>query len=321
MKKIIDTDPAWAYVDWPKIPGYQAKKEKAKSKAKAGALSLVKRVAKSKKVHDKVKDFTKVQKIADDTYRITEDYVFNSYLFIGKHKALLVDTGLGYGNLKGVVKGLTDKPLTVVLTHGHFGTVGGASQFPSVLVGNEDLRMAKVFNKIDSKVLTVINKAGAKTNLEPTFEAFNKKKEEVEFDLGGRKIKALHVPSHTKGSFCYLDDKEKIAVIGDVAAPLGFNLLPGMVPLSAYCKALSDLNDKISDKKIYCTYFPLPISYDRYQGYKDLVYTASAYGNDTNNLVKFKKNDDWKHFQSFIYYGPRASRRDTKTLIKSIFKR
>ena len=317
MKRFIDTDPSWAYVDWPEIPGYKEKKAQIKSKARAKGTSFLKRVAKSEKVHKKIKNFTKVQKIADDTYRITEDYVFNSYLFIGKHKALLVDTGLGFGNVEGVVSELTNKPLTVALTHGHFGNVGGAGQFPKVLVSKDDLRMAKITNKIDRKIIELVKKDGPLLK-EPNFEIYDKKKEEIEFDLGGRKIIARHTPSHTKGSYCFFDEKEKIAIVGDVIAPLGFHLLPGMVTLSEYATELTSLNEKLKDKKVYCTYFPLPQSAERVSKYKDMVYTASAYGNDTNHLVKFKKDDDWKHPQFLIYYGPRALRRDFKTRVKSI---
>jgi glyoxylase-like metal-dependent hydrolase (beta-lactamase superfamily II) len=41
------------------------------------------------------------------------------YLVTGTRRAMLVDTGMGLGDLAGMVRGLTDLPLTVVNTHGH----------------------------------------------------------------------------------------------------------------------------------------------------------------------------------------------------------
>ncbi len=41
-------------------------------------------------------------------------------LVLGREKALLFDTMTGLGDLKGYVERLTDLPLTVVNSHGHF---------------------------------------------------------------------------------------------------------------------------------------------------------------------------------------------------------
>ena len=48
------------------------------------------------------------------------------YLVEGTEKAALIDTGYGVGNLKGYIKTLTEKPLIVLITHGHLDHVAGA---------------------------------------------------------------------------------------------------------------------------------------------------------------------------------------------------
>ena len=50
-------------------------------------------------------------------------------MIVGKEKAMLIDTGHGYGNLKQVVKSITDKPLYIVNTHGHLDHTSGNAQF------------------------------------------------------------------------------------------------------------------------------------------------------------------------------------------------
>ena len=56
---------------------------------------------------------------APDTYEIDEFDCASIFLFVGTERALLLDTGIGIGDLKGLVEGITDKPYDVVLTHGH----------------------------------------------------------------------------------------------------------------------------------------------------------------------------------------------------------
>lgn len=66
-----------------------------------------------------------IRKIADDTYMISDFGIANCYLLIGEERALLIDCGLGIGDIKGAVEKITDKPILVVATHGHVDHAGG----------------------------------------------------------------------------------------------------------------------------------------------------------------------------------------------------
>lgn len=61
----------------------------------------------------KINGFT-VQLVADGVYAIDEFGIALMYLIIGKTQALLLDTGVGAGNVHAVVKELTDLPCLVV---------------------------------------------------------------------------------------------------------------------------------------------------------------------------------------------------------------
>ena len=54
------------------------------------------------------------------------------YLIEGEEKAVLVDTCLGVGHLRKFVETLTEKPITVILTHGHVDHALGAPEFDEV---------------------------------------------------------------------------------------------------------------------------------------------------------------------------------------------
>lgn len=64
-------------------------------------------------------DFYRAEKVND---RITAIISFTGeimYLVNGSERSLLIDTCVGAGNLRDFVERLTEKPLTVLLTHGH----------------------------------------------------------------------------------------------------------------------------------------------------------------------------------------------------------
>ena len=71
------------------------------------------------------------------------------YLVVGSERALLVDAGLGTGDLRGLVEGLIgDRPLDVVITHGHPDHIAAMGQFQDhydVYMNHRDLPMVQGF--------------------------------------------------------------------------------------------------------------------------------------------------------------------------------
>ena len=72
-------------------------------------------------------------------FHITDAMGVSFTLLAGRDRALLVDTGYGLEDVSGYVRSLTDRPLTVLLTHGHHDHVLGARWFPETLMCAEDL--------------------------------------------------------------------------------------------------------------------------------------------------------------------------------------
>ena len=55
-------------------------------------------------------------------------------------KGLLIDTGVGAGNLKEYIdKNIASKPYDVLLTHGHLDHIGAILQYPKILVNGKGL--------------------------------------------------------------------------------------------------------------------------------------------------------------------------------------
>ena len=70
---------------------------------------------------------------------ITDAMGVSFTLIEGREHAVLFDTGYGMENVRSFVKTLTDKPVTVLLSHGHHDHVLGARWFDKTYLSREDL--------------------------------------------------------------------------------------------------------------------------------------------------------------------------------------
>ena len=75
-----------------------------------------------------------VIQIAPQTWCISEFRLVNAFLLEGRDRAVLIDTGCGIADLSRTVSQLTDRPLLVLLTHGHADHTGGLIHFPDAPV-------------------------------------------------------------------------------------------------------------------------------------------------------------------------------------------
>lgn len=53
------------------------------------------------------------------------------YMIEGEDRAVLIDICVGVGHVREFVEGFTDKPITVLLSHGHIDHAMGAPEFES----------------------------------------------------------------------------------------------------------------------------------------------------------------------------------------------
>lgn len=60
-----------------------------------------------------------IKEIMPGIYLMDEAHEATGYLVAGNERACVIDTMNGYNDLYQAVRELTDKPLTVVNTHGH----------------------------------------------------------------------------------------------------------------------------------------------------------------------------------------------------------
>lgn len=101
-----------------------------------------------------------IVKFEEHTYEINEFDCASMYLLEGSEYALLIDCGIGLGDLQKAVEKITDKPILTVITHGHYDHTGNAGQFPEIWMNKADwdLAIPGDFSTRKSYVQSIYNK-------------------------------------------------------------------------------------------------------------------------------------------------------------------
>jgi len=176
------------------------------------------------------------------------DNVF-CYLAIGNNGALLYDTAFGIGSLPDTIREVTDKPVTVVLGHGHIDHANGAYQFKEVWLHEGDFELLREHtsegyrrNYADGLIAAGVvlsegfdaetyAKAGTKQNI---------KQLEIGrvFDLGGLTLETVAMEGHTAGSIGLLEREHRVLLASDAANPHIWMFLKESLLISQYIAML-----------------------------------------------------------------------------------
>jgi glyoxylase-like metal-dependent hydrolase (beta-lactamase superfamily II) len=135
----------------------------------------------------------------------------HSYLVEGEQRSVLVDTGLGIGDIREAVSKLSTRPLSVVNTHAHFDHIGGSHLFPGVAAHRDEVRAIEA--GVPNEQLGWVTDPASFLSPPPVgYDAasFHVPAAKVSsvlddgdvIDLGGRRLEILHTPGHSAGSIC-----------------------------------------------------------------------------------------------------------------------
>lgn len=138
------------------------------------------------------------RKLDDHTWIGNGHRTYNESLYLveGNDRAVLIDAGTRVPGLDKIVAGITSKPVTMILTHGHGDHVGGVGPFPEVWIGPADEQMLR--------------------NSQRRYQGEIKHLTDGEtIDLGGRKLEVMFTPGHTSGSVTFFDKANHYGFSGD----------------------------------------------------------------------------------------------------------
>ncbi|MFC7366357.1 MULTISPECIES: MBL fold metallo-hydrolase [Bhargavaea] len=175
-------------------------------------------------------DWFTVQQIDSDTYAISEYGHWekvHSFLLIGLDRAILIDTGLGIGNIRKITDRLTDLQVEVLTTHVHADHIGSHGQFDTFYVHEKELDW--IVNGIKGRTDEQIRKEMTRDITIPTPHGFDPEtyrpfrgvpagtlKEGDVFNLGNRVLRIYHTPGHSPGHITIHDETKGYLFTGDL---------------------------------------------------------------------------------------------------------
>ena len=177
------------------------------------------------------------------------------YLIEGTDRAVLIDTCLGVGNLRKFVETLTDKPITVLLTHGHVDHAMGAPEFDDVYMNHKDIEIYEKMRGVEERIgyiKTILGDHAPEIKNEDlvpsTKMEFKELKDGDCFYLGKVTIEVYALAGHTPGSMVMLVPEERLLILGDACNQATFLFDQDALTVKKYRQNLLTLQEKLEGR-------------------------------------------------------------------------
>lgn len=157
-----------------------------------------------------------VTEVMDNLYALDESRT-RAYLVVGEDKALLIDTLFEEDNVLDVVRGITDLPVEVLITHGHPDHIGGIGYFDSCYINEKDAYLLP-----DGIQADYISEGDV-------------------IACGAYSFVVIEIPGHTEGSIALFDQNHRLLIAGDSVQPGPIVMFGEGTDLQAYINSMEKL--------------------------------------------------------------------------------
>lgn len=182
-----------------------------------------------------------VSKVMENIWQFNEanamgPYV-DAYLIVGSEKALLVDSLQTAENLYEEVRKITDLPVEVIITHGHFDHAGASLKF------FKEAGCPIYMDLVDMDILNGMSEGFPEEFFLPVTPG-------MKFDLGNRVLEVIPLPGHTQGCLVVLDEENQLLFSGDSIGSGHFWMqVPKALPLARFQMVLQRFYDRVKELK------------------------------------------------------------------------
>ena len=218
----------------------------------------------------------KSKQVLPGIWHITDAMGVSFTLLEGRKRAILFDTGYGTEDVNAYVKTLTDKPLHVLLSHGHHDHMLGARWFEKTQMCQEDLeefrirageiQRKKVIEQArkqdvsvpDDYMTSPVRFPEAIRFMEKT-GPFDSRREE----LGDLEIQAIKVPGHTPGSLVLYVPAYSLLLTGDDWNPCTWMWFPSSAAANLWRDSMKEMIQELEKeykreiRHIICSHQPM----------------------------------------------------------------
>ncbi|MGI5888031.1 MAG: MBL fold metallo-hydrolase [Oscillospiraceae bacterium] len=161
--------------------------------------------------------------IRKNVLQIRDSAHANITLITGSESALVFDAGHGPSDNRRFIESLTDRPYTVILSHGHPDHTQGAWQFDGAWMSRDDLPAYDDANAPGQRRKNAVRLAAQGDLAEDRIDEFASRPKaslrflrgDEAFDLGDMHPYLVRLPGHTKGELGLVIPEERLLLSGD----------------------------------------------------------------------------------------------------------
>ena len=160
------------------------------------------------------------KEIRKDLYHIGDGRGNFCTLIVGESGAILIDTMLGFDDLRSYVSELTAFEPVVINSHCHFDHAGGNYQFDRVYMSEAEFPLLDMaYSRIPTLTQTLGADLSAMECCYTDRDRISVIQPDSVIDLGGRTVKVISLPGHTPGSIGLLCMEDGVLLAGDTLSP------------------------------------------------------------------------------------------------------
>ena len=218
----------------------------------------------------------KVNEIFPGIRHITETMGVGFTLIEGSERAILFDTGYGMEDVKAFITTMTNKPVTVLLSHGHHDHMLGARWFPKTYLCAEDMeeflertgkgQRTKVKAQAEEQHVSVPEDFMTAEIAPPEAILFNEKTgsfERKRVNLGSLEVQVIKVPGHTPGSIVLYVPAYDLLLTGDDWNPCTWMWFPTSARAGLWRNRMKELIHTLEEENgraiqsVICSHQPM----------------------------------------------------------------